>query len=219
MKVREARINNPLIDLTPVKGQDSYPWHGLSRGKFKEDYSYVPVKITGKFDHMNAIYIIRPRDAVNGFEVITPFITHTNKQNEVCRIWVDRGWIREVFRHTHRVEDTHEEMTIQGVLNTDEGKTKHSIPNDPENGKYFFLDLNEYCDLKHIPNSEARLGMIKQIKLDDSIPMDNKLIMRPDKEFCLTWFVTPERHQAYAYFWLFLSSMSIVTISYAWLLI
>jgi hypothetical protein len=51
-------------------------------------------------------------------------------------------------------------VDLIGFLVPDEGKTKHSVPNDLKNNKFFFVDLPELCALKSIPNKEAEIGLL-----------------------------------------------------------
>ena len=218
MKVRHDRLNSQPFSLNPPKEEDYYPWVQYSRERFREECGYKPVKVTGRWDQKNQILITRPRDAQNGYEIVTPFITHKNRFNEECKIYVDRGWVQDHLVESIQTEDTIGEVTIQGILGSDEGKTKNSIPNDPKSGKFFFIDLNEFCDLQNTENSEARIGMMREMQVDDKSKIHNTLIKRPNKEFMMDFTITPERHQAYAYFWLFCAIMSPLLLGYVLLL-
>lgn len=52
-----------------------------------------PVSLRGFLDHDKEVKVLKYQNGEKGVEVITPFYTHINKDEEPCAILVNRGWL------------------------------------------------------------------------------------------------------------------------------
>lgn len=68
-------------------------WAGKDADKFAEEYNFKPVTLNGYLDYNREIQIQKTKNGEKGVEVITPFYTHLNKQDQPSGIMVNRGWM------------------------------------------------------------------------------------------------------------------------------
>ena len=71
-----------------------FPWSKAANlAAFEQEYSMKPVAVSGIYDHDKEIRVEKVRNSEKGFDIITPFYTHLNKNEEPCAILVNRGWV------------------------------------------------------------------------------------------------------------------------------
>ena len=116
------------MDISPDKN-GLYPFSGKSKDQILKEFSFKKVKLTGVWDHNQELRITKKKDGLNGFEIITPFITHLNKQGEKCGLMVNRGWIVEdlIARNLHYRTEPKE--TITGYIYGGDHRQKYDIEN------------------------------------------------------------------------------------------
>jgi cytochrome oxidase assembly protein ShyY1 len=91
-----------------------------------------PVTLSGYLDHQKELKIEKTLNGEKGFEVITPFYTHLDANNQPCAIFVNRGWIAKDL-HKFRFDRNQEAARVRGVLYRGDAKTKYTEPNSPIN--------------------------------------------------------------------------------------
>jgi cytochrome oxidase assembly protein ShyY1 len=89
---RATALSKPSVDITPKNG-GAFPWTGQDTQKFEQEWSMKPVTVRGFLDHNKEIKVEKQMNGEKGVEVITPFFTHLDKNEEPCAILVNRGWL------------------------------------------------------------------------------------------------------------------------------
>ena len=89
---RAKRLAEDPENITPKNG-GSFAWAGKDLDQFAEDYNFKPVTINGYVDYDREIHVQKYKNGEKGVEVITPFYTHLNKQDQPCGIMINRGWM------------------------------------------------------------------------------------------------------------------------------
>ncbi|RWS22668.1 surfeit locus protein 1-like protein, partial [Leptotrombidium deliense] len=124
---------------------------------------YRKVKVTGKFDHSNEVYIgprnnlrseeksrgggiiSSARTAVNGFFVVTPFtLSGSNIKILVNRGWVPRYKIDPEKRQKGQIED---EVTITAVVRDTEKRPPFGISNDLSRRQFNYRDIMQMASI------------------------------------------------------------------------
>ena len=80
------------MDITPKNGEN-FAWTGQDLNKFEDDWGMKPVEINGILDIKKQVFIEKRKDGEKGVEVVAPMYTHLDKNNKVCGILVNRGWM------------------------------------------------------------------------------------------------------------------------------
>ena len=52
-----------------------------------------PVSVKGIYDHQKEIRVEKEYRGEKGFEIITPFYSHLDSNNQACGVLVNRGWV------------------------------------------------------------------------------------------------------------------------------
>ena len=105
---------------------------------------------------------------------------------------------------------------IIGILYRGDEKTKYSHPNEPMDHNFTRVDPYDFSLIQNIHNKEeSGKFMLMQIDTDD----DRKQVLPSlqSKSDLTNWRTTPERHQAYATLWKYLTFVGIVANTTLWL--
>ena len=160
-------LKNQAVDITPKNGA-TFPWSGQDANKFEQEWSMKPVTIRGYLDHNKEIKVNKMRNGEKGVEVITPFFTHLDKNEQACGILVNRGWLAwdlKDFRHDRLNEVTN----VTGILYRGDADTKYLKPNQPLLSRYKTVRPQELAVVNQMPNEkEASDFMIHAVDFDEA---------------------------------------------------
>lgn len=84
-------MKNEPEDITPKDGK--FVWEGQDPTEFADKWSFKPVKVRGFFDNDNEMRVSKEVEGERGFEIVTPFYTHVDKDGVPQGFLVDRGWV------------------------------------------------------------------------------------------------------------------------------
>lgn len=175
-----------------------------------------PVKVRGIFDHYKEIFVDKDLNGEKGFDVVTPFYTHLNEKGEECGILVNRGWIPldMLGTRSHQTGVTSGEIT--GLLYRGDPETKYSMPNEPTIDRYTSVRPRDLTLMSQLKNrEEASQFMLKQIDTNDLARQI--LPCAPNKEELTAWKISPERHEAYATLWKYMTFVGVFANTALWL--
>eukprot|EP00943_MAST-04B_sp_MAST-4B-sp1_P005246 g5246.t1 len=212
---RKTLVSDPIeITTLPATAKDI------------KEYEYRPISLKGTFDHENEI-LVGPRSPPKersggmgladvkgetaGFYVVTPFILR-NENNE--KILVNRGWIPGSFAAKDKSEYALSEgskrfvtgeVEIVGILTPGEEKNTFSPPNDIENRRFLWFELDglskasSYLDPTHAASS---IGIVQatQRHNDGVFPMARPIEAYND------FYTTTNTHLIYAGTWFTLAT-------------
>lgn len=106
------------------------------------EFDYRRVYASGTFRHDQEM-LIGPRmhEGTNGFMVITPL----EREGEGTTILVNRGWIsKEKMKHEDRRGGLPQgQVTVEGLLRSPWKKNMFTPTNIPEEGKFYFPDVEQ----------------------------------------------------------------------------
>lgn len=205
------------MDITPKNGKGFF-WSNSKQSvdEIESDYSFKKVKVNGMFDYSREVQVEKRRNGEKGVLIIVPFFTHLNEKGESCGILVNRGWVP----HDLKDQKMHKRGVVQGdiigLLYRGENKTKYSKPNTPIEGEFTRVepyDLSLMGQLKNL--DEASTFMLQQI--DDDSNHRQILPTAPTAEELVNWKISPERHEAYANLWRYLTFGGVVANTALWL--
>ena len=110
---RQDRLNQPPKEVT----LDEIPLH-LPKAEFDEKWMYIPLKISGIFDHTKETKVSRTRHEERGYEIITPMFTSVDKKTgQMSGIFVNRGRIPMEYKDYNMHQNTGKgSVEVEGVL-------------------------------------------------------------------------------------------------------
>ncbi|KAJ5864418.1 uncharacterized protein N7529_006334 [Penicillium soppii] len=130
----EDRLVKPPLPLPPRVDPDAI-----------SEFDYRRVYATGRLRHDKEM-LIGPRmhDGEDGFTVVTPL-----EREGASTVLVNRGWIsRKLQDQKDRpLGVTNEEVVIEGLLREPWKKNMFTPDNKPEDGKFYFPDINQMAEL------------------------------------------------------------------------
>jgi cytochrome oxidase assembly protein ShyY1 len=175
-----------------------------------------PVKVRGVYDHKKEFRIPSKQHGENGYEIIVPFYTHMNSQEEACGVLVNKGWVPKDLINSHMHGDGQKVAEITGVLYRGDNKTKYTKSSSPIYNDITSVQPSELAVMTQMPNrSEATEFMVREIELheDERVILPNKASFKD-----LTSFRLPvDRHQAYSAFWHYLTLFGVAGNTLVWL--
>lgn len=131
----EDRLIKPPLPLPPAINPDVVP-----------EFEYRRVYATGRFRHDQEM-LIGPRlhESKDGFLVITPL----ERDDGESTILVNRGWIsKDKMHQKDRPEGLPQgTVTVEGLLRSPWKKNMFTPDNKPEEGKFYFPDVNQMAQL------------------------------------------------------------------------
>ena len=205
------------LDITPQNG-GKFPWGkpNTDVGQFEDEFSLRKVAVSGIFDHTKEFQVAKVRNGEKGFDRVTPFFTHLNEKCEECGIMVNRGWVPEdlLGQKVHYMGVT--SGKIVGLLYRGDAKNKYSTPNDPMVDQYHRVDPYDMSLVSQLRNlDEASKFMILQIDEDPDARQVHPSI--PTADELVAWKISPERHEAYAKLWRYLTFAGVFANTALWL--
>ena len=183
--------------------------------QFENDFSFKKVKVRGIFDHSKEIQVEKVRNGEKGVEIITPFFTHLNENGEECGILVNRGWVPLDFKDLKNHYTGVVSGEITGLLYRGDARTKYSAPNEPTIERYHTVNPYDFALITQLKNSEAQHFMLRQI--DDNPDTRQILPTAPTASELTSWTISPDRHDAYAAMWKYLTFGGVLANTALWL--
>ncbi|KAL2419542.1 Cytochrome oxidase assembly protein shy1 [Exophiala dermatitidis] len=131
----EDRLVRPPLPLPPRIDPDAI-----------HEFDYRRVYATGKFRHDKEMLIgPRTQDGKDGYMVITPL-----EREGGSTVLVNRGWIARDKKYQQDRDPAalpQGEVTVSGLLREPWKKNMFTPNNDPENGKFYFPDVQEMAKI------------------------------------------------------------------------
>ena len=131
----EDRLVRPPLPLPPRVDPDAI-----------SEFDYRRVYATGHFDHEKEM-LIGPRmwEGEDGFMVVTPL----KRGDDESTVLVNRGWIaRKLANQKDRADGLPRgEVTVEGLLREPWKKNMFTPENKPQEGKFYFPDIDQMAEL------------------------------------------------------------------------
>eukprot|EP00347_Sterkiella_histriomuscorum_P006546 403352358 len=216
IKIIEQRKSKLVQPLTDIKLEE-LSVDVIKQPDFEDKWLYRPVRIRGILDNEKETFIQRPKSGEKGVEVVTPLYTSVSDQGELQGIMIDRGWIQEQNKDLkiHWNKRDNQEQAIEGILVYGEGKSETGMQDDLVNK--IRIDLEELIKLTEFQNKEqATKIMIKEVNFAQNSTEQGTSIKRQTPADLCYWYVTPERHQAYSSFWLYVTGLNLAANAFIW---
>lgn len=139
----EARRHAPPAALAEVE----------HKAKGGEDIDYVPVTVTGVFEHAHEQYFFATDDGEVGYHVYTPLILADGRA-----VFVNRGFVLEALKDPAKRQDDQipGTVTITGLARAKlESKPSWIVPdNEPAKQLYFWKDLDAMAANAAVPKDK-----------------------------------------------------------------
>lgn len=139
-----------------------------------------------------------------------------NEKGEPCGILVNRGWVPLDLKDQKMHYKGMGQGDVIGLLYRGENKTKYSKPNTPIMHEFTRVepyDISLYTQMKNWEeSSKFMLHMI-----DDDSEHRQVLPSIPTAEELISWKISPERHEAYATLWKYLTFGGVLANTALWL--
>jgi cytochrome oxidase assembly protein ShyY1 len=187
----------------PLEIQGVFPWINVLEEEFKEKFEFTPITLLGKFDKSRYVFVQKTKENEPGYQLVNPFILNNNSQ-----VIVDRGWVPLDWNQIKADLDEKEKLiSITGIL----------YKGDKMN------DYTKVSDSNIMVNMDTK-QISKILKVDSDFIIkelgnDNRLYPKPLRPVDLmTWTIMPETHQSYSNFWLFVTTINVLSNIYVWLI-
>jgi cytochrome oxidase assembly protein ShyY1 len=207
MDIRYKRLNGKPYTFEGEK----FPWADIDESQLKADWEFMPVKVKGHFDNTKTVYIQRTKDNEPGYQMVNPFYC-----GDVA-ILVDRGWVPGDWLE---IRDNFESYLnkpteIIGILYKGDKLNKYSEDKiTTDNNILLTMDPGNIAEICKLNNVSGQF-MLKELSTGvKEVEYPRKLKINE----LMTWYITPETHQSYSNFWLFITVMNILSNCYIWLL-
>lgn len=136
---------------------------------------------------------------------------------------VDRGWFPDYWNDKFdkaaekgNINVQKKAESIRGVLYKGDKKNQFSRDNDLQNRKFFTQRPEELAKILNLENYEiSSKFIVKEFKTEDYKQVYPQKVTMNELMFTQ---ISPEKHQEYAYFWFFVSSLNLATNIYVWLI-
>ena len=215
--IRTSLLEQQAQDITPLN-KSQFLWSKAQNiDQFENDYSFKKVKVRGIFDHTKEIQVEKIRNGEKGVEVITPFYTHLNDKGQECGILVNRGWVPHDFKDLKMHYTGAVSGEVTGLLYRGDATTKYSIPNEPTIQRFHTVVPYDIALIDQMSNrDEASQFMLLQM---DTNPQARQILPTAPTASDLTsnWTIKPERHEAYATLWKYLTFGGVFANTACWL--
>jgi cytochrome oxidase assembly protein ShyY1 len=176
----------------------------MSDEEFGNTYEYKPIKLTGRFDKVRFVYVQKTKENEPGYQLVNPFLLNNGAEVIVDRGWVPLNWnkIKEELD-----SDDNRTTTITGIVYKGDRMNDYTKTSD--------TNIMVNMDTKQI----SKLFNIETEFIIKEIGSDRKLYPRPLRvSELMTWTITPSTHQSYSTFWLFVTTINILSNIYIWLI-
>jgi surfeit locus 1 family protein len=185
----EARRHAPLTALADVEQKAR-----------SGSVDYVPVAVTGTFEHAHEQYFFATRDGEVGYHVYTPLILSDGRA-----VFVNRGFVPEALKDPAQRSEGQASgtVTITGLARARlDGKPSWAVPdNEPARQLYFWKDLDAMATSAAVPK-------------DKLVPffIDTDAAPNPGgwPKGGVTQFDLPNNHLSYAFTWYGLAAVLLV---------
>lgn len=223
MEIRHKRIKENLYEINPYiqikSAKELFPWINLDENEFREQWEYRGLNLKGYFDYKNKIMISVTRNNEPGFNIVVPFYCYCENGKGPFPVLVDRGWFPDYWNDKFDKAaqlNLKKEETIKGVLYKGDKKNQFSRENDLQNKKFFTQRPEELAKISNLDNYEiCSKFIVKEFKTEEHKQIYPQKVTMNELMFSQ---ISPEKHQEYAYFWFFVSSLNLATNVYVWLL-
>jgi cytochrome oxidase assembly protein ShyY1 len=216
MQYRNTLLSQQAVDITPLNN-GSFLWSKAKNiDDFENDYSFKKVSVRGIFDHNKEIQVEKIRNGEKGVDVITPLYTHLNDKGEECGILVNRGWVPLDFKDLKMHYTSSVSGEVQGVLYRGDATTKYSVANEPTIERYHTVNPYDISLIAQMRNlEESSKFMLLQVDVN---PESRQILpTAPTATELTTWYIKPERHEAYAALWKYITFSGIFANTALWL--
>lgn len=168
---------------------------------------FTRVVVRGRLDHEHEM-LVGPRSpaagsvSATGGEVHSGWLVLTPLHGEKLSVLVNRGWVPR--DKVAQIERPRGEVVVEGVVRAAEEPGSFALPNDPERGSYFWIDV---------------AGMALDAELFDAVPLLVEATSTPDDpkgawprprptSSLLSFRVEPPMHLVYSGTWATLCAAS-----------
>jgi hypothetical protein len=213
---RTERLNQDVIDITPVDGK--FAFGELSPQEIEEKFGFRRVKVKGILDLEMEYRIKGYYRGEEGYFICNPLYTHVDEKKQPCGIIVNRGWIsfdwQQIKEHTMVSTDGY----FEGIIHTGDKMTKYDsdTPNNPLDGIWTKAIPAHLSLVSHLRNREdSDKAMLMLVEFDD----EKQTIMpsAPTVDELTNWKNTPARHGAYHLFWKYTTYANLFANTMFWL--
>ena len=223
LDIRHKRIKENLYEINPLiqikTAKELFPWIDLDDNEFRQQWEFKGLDLKGYFDYTNRILISVTRYNEPGFNVIFPFYCYKEDGKGPFPVLVDRGWFPDYWNDKFdkaAKANSHIEENIIGVLYKGDKKNQFSQENDLKNNKFFTQRPEEIAKILNLDNYEiCSKFIVKERKTEDYKKIYPQKVNINELMFTQ---ISPQKHQEYAYFWFFVSSLNLATNVYVWLI-
>lgn len=151
---RQELLAKPAFDITPG-GDKKFLWSKAKNlDDFENEFNFKKVKVRGIFDFGREFQVDKMKNGEKGADIITPFFTHLNEQEQQCGILVNRGWVPEDLRHQRLHYQSVQHGEIVGLLYRGDAPTKYSETNQPLNKIFTRVVPYDFALIGQFPNRE-----------------------------------------------------------------
>lgn len=187
-----------------MNNTSSFPWVGIPEEKFKEEFEFTPVNLLGSFDRDRYIFIQKTKDNEPGYQLVAPYVL-----NSGIKVIVDRGWVPLNWNDVKKDIDDEldKNISITGILYKGDKMNDYTLVSQGD----ILVNMNTDQLAKRFDIDADYI--VKEINFGKEIkPYPQKL--RPND--LMTWTIMPDKHQSYANFWLFVTTINIISNIYIW---
>ena len=175
----EARTTQPAIAFVDA----------LALQRSGDPVEYVPVKLTGEFQHDKEIALFRQsKEGKGGYHIFTPLLTESG-----LAVWVDRGYVPPDRKDARSRLDGQVTglVVVEGLARTD-GTPGTFVPaNNPVKGEWFFRDHQAMADAVGLDHVAPLFIDISETDIPGGLPRggQTRIALKNDHlGYALTWF-------------------------------
>ncbi len=186
----DARVQLPPLSLMEVSGV----WNDT------KDVEYFPVQLTGRFLHDRERHIYALENGKTGWQIFTPFVTHTGT------ILINRGFVADRFKaaSTRREGQIEDSIAITGLMRETGIQSRFVPDNDVTANIWYWRDLRGMSFSSGIAETD-----ILPFYVDMDAPSPPGAMPRPGT----TRLRISNNHLSYALTWFVLAGVMIVIVA------
>jgi cytochrome oxidase assembly protein ShyY1 len=215
-KIEEMKLRYKRLSSEPYNIGDSgpLPWVNVDEHVFKQEWEFMPVEICGNLEKNRVAYIQRTKDNEPGYHLIN--VLRTNDGQEIL---IDRGWVPIDWKEisSHFETKNNEQVCVKGIIYKGDKLNKYSQGKVESNTNTLLtMDPMTLANILNIADQNTSgQFIIKQVSQGDRDKLYPVAIKPND---LMVWTITPETHQSYSNFWLFVTIMNMCSNVYIWAL-
>jgi len=193
--------------------------------KMVEEWEFKPVILKGYFGDEH-VQVFRTRENETGFHVVSLFYCYHDEAGVIRPVIVDKGWIpytySDIFFENFKKGNI---MEISGIIYKGDKKNKYSLTSNDLNearDKLISMNPEEISEILKLENKNISSQFIVK-EVDFNLLNKNKGKKNPQYPTkvsyndLMVWYVTPEKHQNYANFWITVTVMNIISNLFVWM--